>query len=423
MNPLPKVFRLRQNFQTSRVSNIPETVAQTLERFRPVLKPGATVAVGAGSRGISNIAAIIGAVCETLRTFGAAPFIIPAMGSHGGATAEGQLHVLESYGITEETMGVPIRASMEVIELGRTPSGVRVFLDRRAAEADFILPVNRVKPHTDFRGENESGVVKMAAVGFGKLSGAEEYHRQAFHLGYAKVFQEVAGLTLRTGRVLGGVAILENALHETADIVAVSRENFIAEDQELLKRAKAMMPRLPCEQVDLLIIDEMGKNLSGTGMDTNIIGRSVKGYIEGVPTHDTAPGISRILVCDLTPESDGNGIGIGLADFTTARLMDKLNLKATVINGLTAMTPFNARLPVYFENDREAIAMGLRTAGVENLSSGRVVRIKNTLSLSEIEMSESYQDEIKSRSDLTILTEAGEMGFDAKDNLKPFETA
>ncbi len=423
MHSLPKIFRIRQNFQTSSVSNIPETVTQTLERLRPVLKPGASVAVGAGSRGISNIAVIIRAVCETLRSFGAEPFIIPAMGSHGGATAEGQRHVLESYGITEETMGVPIKASMEVIELGVTPSGVRVYLDRMASEADFILPVNRVKPHTDFRGENESGVVKMTAVGFGKLSGAGEYHRQAYHLGYAKVFQEVAALTLSTGRVLGGVAILENALHETEDIVAVGRDHFIAEDQELLKRAKAMMPRLPCEQIDLLIIDEMGKNLSGTGMDTNIIGRSVKGYLEGVPTHDTAPSISRILVCDLTPESDGNGIGIGLADFTTARFMDKLNLKATIINGLTALTPFNAKLPVYFENDCEAISMGLRTAGVEDLSRGRVVRIKNTLSLSEIEMSESYLDEIKSRSELTILTEAGAMTFDAQSNLRPFETA
>jgi hypothetical protein len=420
MRPLPKVFRIRQNFQTRRVDHIPDTVAQALERLRPRLRPGSTVAVGAGSRGISNIATIIRAVCDTLRSFGAAPFIIPAMGSHGGATAEGQLHILAEYGITEEAMGAPLRATMEVIELGETPGGVRVFLDRHAAEADFILPVNRVKLHTDFKGENESGLIKMSAVGFGKLAGAQEYHRQAFHLGYPRVFREVAEVILKTGRVLGGVAILENALHETARIAAVAPDDFIAEEQQLLKEARAMMPRIPCEEIDLLIVDEIGKNISGAGMDTNIIGRSCNGYIAGVPTHDNTPRICRLLVCDLTAESNGNGVGIGMADFTTARFMDKLDLKATVINVLTALTPFNAKLPVYFENDREAIEQGLKSAGVEDLTRGRVVRIKNTLSLAEIEMSESYLDEVKSRSDLTITDEAVEMSFDAQGNLRSF---
>jgi hypothetical protein len=220
--------------------------------------------------------------------------------------------------------------------------------------------------------------------------------------------------------VLGGVAILENALHETARIAAVAPDDFIAEEQQLLKEAKAMMPRIPCDDIDLLIVDEIGKNISGAGMDTNIIGRSCNGYIAGVPTHDNTPRICRLLVCDLTAESNGNGVGIGMADFTTARFMDKLDLKATVINVLTALTPFNAKLPVYFENDREAIEQGLKSAGVEDLTRGRVVRIKNTLSLAEIEMSESYLDEVKSRSDLTITDEAVEMSFDAQGNLRSF---
>ncbi|HWQ33513.1 MAG TPA: lactate racemase domain-containing protein [Blastocatellia bacterium] len=422
MHPLPKVFRVRQNFQTADIGRLPDAVAQALERLRPLLTPGSTVAVGAGSRGISNIAGIIRAVCDTLRSFGAAPFIIPAMGSHGGATAEGQRRILAEYGITEETMGVPVRAAMDVIELGETASGVRVFLDRQAAEADFILPVNRVKPHTDFKGENESGLVKMTAVGFGKLAGAEEYHRQAFHLGYPRVFQEVTQLILNTGRLLGGVAILENALHETAKIAAVGPENFIADEQQLLREAKAMMPRIPCDEIDLLILDEIGKNISGAGMDTNIIGRSCQGYIAGVPTHENTPRIQRLLVCDLTAESNGNGVGIGMADFTTARFMDKLDLRATVINALTALTPFNARLPIYFENDREAIEKGLRSAGIEDLTRGRIVRIKNTLSLAEIEMSESYLNEVKSRSDLSIISEPVEMSFDAHGNLRPFDS-
>jgi hypothetical protein len=419
---LPKVFRVRQNFNAQRVDNIPRAVTQSLQSLSPLLalKGGERVAVGVGSRGISNLAAIVKAVCSTLRELGAEPFIVPAMGSHGGATAEGQRHILEGYGVTEEAMGVPIKASMEVVELGRTPSGIRVFLDRNAAEADFIFPVNRVKPHTDFKGENESGLIKMTAVGFGKLAGASEYHQAAFHLGYPRVFREVAQVVLSTGRVLGGLAILENALHETAKIVAIAPHSLIAEDQALLKEARQMMPRLPCEEIDLLIVDEIGKDLSGTGMDTNIIGRSVQGYIAGVPTHENVPRITRILVCDLTPGSNGNGIGIGLADFTTARFMDKLDLKATVINGLTALTPINAKIPIYFDNDRKAIEMALRTAGVEDLPRGRVVRIKNTLSLAEIEMSEAYLEEAKGRTELTILSQLREMEFDQQNNLRPF---
>lgn len=421
MPALPKVFRVRQNYRSDQIADLPHAVAQALERLRPALTPGAVVAVGAGSRGISSIAAIIRAVCDVLTGYGAKPFIIPAMGSHGGATAEGQRHVLESYGITEETMRVPIRASMEVVELGQTPGGIRVFLDRHAAEADFILPVNRVKPHTDFRGENESGIVKMTAVGFGKLAGAQEYHHQAYHLGHARVFREVASVVLSTGKVLGGLAILENALHETARITAVHPDNYLAEDQALLNEARRLMPRLPCDDVDLLIVDEIGKNLSGTGMDTNIIGRSVNGYIENVPTHDTAPRIRRILVRDLTVESAGNGIGIGLADFTTVRFMDKLNLQATVINGLTAMTPFNAKLPVYFGTDREAIEMGLKTAGIRELPTGRIVRIKNTLSLNVIEMSSAYFNEVQRHEHLTIIDEPREILFDAQGNLSDLE--
>lgn len=420
MTPLPRFFRVRQNFQTPQVDNIPDAVANALERLRPAIKKGSQVAVGAGSRGISHIADIIRSVCDRLRSWDAEPFIIPAMGSHGGATAEGQRHILAGYGITEENMGVPIRASMEAVELGLTPSGVRVFLDRHAAEADFILPVNRVKPHTDFKGENESGLVKMTAVGLGKLAGAEEYHRQAFHLGYARVFQEATGMVLSTGRMLGGVAVLENALHETAKIAAVTPGDFIAEDQQLLREARAMMPRIPCDEIDLLIVDEIGKNISGAGLDTNIIGRSVNGYIAFVPTHENCPRIRRILVCDLTSESNGNGVGIGLADFTTARFMEKLDLNATVINALTALTPFNAKLPVYFSNDHEAIAKGIRSAGLEDLTKARVVRIKNTLALEEIEMSESYLTEVQSRHDLTIIREAVEMSFDSQDNLNAF---
>jgi hypothetical protein len=422
---LPKVFRVRQHFNTERVENIPRAVAQALQTINPrlPLKGGERVAVGVGSRGIANLATIVKSVCRTLQEFGATPFVVPAMGSHGGATAEGQRHILESYGITEEAMGVPVKAAMETVELGRTPSGIRVFLDRHAAEADFILPVNRIKPHTDFRGENESGLVKMTAVGFGKYEGANEYHRAAFHLGYERVFQEVTRLILGAGRVLCGVAVLENALHETAKIAAAAAPNLIAADHALLEEARRMMPRLPCEQIDLLVIDEIGKNISGTGMDTNIIGRSVRGYLTGVPTHDNVPRITRILVCDLTLGSDGNAIGIGLADFTTARLMERLDLRATVINGLTALTPACAKLPVYFESDRQAIETGLKTAGLEDLATGRVVRIKNTLALAELEMSESYLDEVKARGDLTVLGETREMSFDARGNLQPFDAS
>lgn len=421
MMTLPQVFRVRQNFPSSPVSDLARTVAQELTRLRPRLTPSATVAIGAGSRGISNIAAIIRAVCDTLREFGARPFIVPAMGSHGGGTAANQLHLLAEYGITEATMGVPLKSSMEVVALGQTPAGVRVFLDRHAAEADFILPINRIKPHTDFKGDTESGLVKMAAVGLGKLAGAEEYHRQAFHLGYPRVFQEVAQAVNATGKLLGGLAILENALHQTAKIEAVASDNFIAGDQQLLCEAKALMPRIPCENIDLLIVDEMGKNISGAGLDTNIIGRSCQGYIVGVPTHENTPRIIRLLVCDLTAESNGNGVGIGLADFTTQRLMDKLDLGVTVLNVLTALTPFNAKLPICFANDRAAIEQALKSAGVADLTRGRVARIRNTLALGEVELSAAYWPEVQAQPHLTVLSTPAPMEFDAHGNLTPFD--
>jgi len=423
MGTLPRMFRVRQNFAHTTITDVPGEVRRALEDIRPSLRlrPGATVAVGVGSRGVTNIAAIAGAVCNTLKEFGAEPFIFPAMGSHGGATAEGQRQILAHYGVTEEAMGVPIKSSLEVITLGKTSDGVHVYLDRNASEADFILPINRIKPHTDFKGEHESGLIKMMAVGFGKYNGAIEYHRAAFHLGYPRVFRSATEIVLSSGRVLCGVAILENARHETARIVALTPDRLIEQEIELLKEAKRMMPRLPCHQIDLLIIDEIGKDISGTGMDTNITGRGVNGYITGTPVFEGAPGITRILVCDLTEASGGNGIGIGMADFTTARFMKKLDLRATIVNGLTALTPNNAKIPVCFDTDREAIEVGLKTAGVEDLRVGRVVRIKNTLTLGELEMSESYLGEIKSRTDLSIISDLYEIQFDESGNLLPQE--
>lgn len=417
MTPLPKLFRVRQRFVAPVVADIPAAVAAEMGRLRGALRPGASVAVGVGSRGISNLAVIIREVCRALRGQGAAPFIVPAMGSHGGGTAAGQREILAGYGVTEEAVGAPVRASMEVVELGRTPSDVRVFLDREAAGADFILPVNRVKPHTDFKGENESGLVKMTAIGLGKLAGAGEYHRAAFNLGHARVFREVTQAVLATGRMLGGVAILENARHETARIAAVPAAGLIEEDHELLEEARRMMPRLPCEEIDLLVIDEMGKDVSGAGMDTNIIGRAPQGYLAGVPAFAGAPRITRILVRDLTPASHGNAVGIGLADFTTARLMAKLNPEAMILNSLTALAPLCAKLPISFARDREAIEAGLRTAGLEDLSSGRLVRIKNTLALEELEMSEAYLGEVRGRDDLAVVGEPREIEFNADGNL------
>src|SRR3989454_6795335 len=309
---LPKMLRVRQTFARPGVADIPRTVAETLAGARVPIKGGDTVAVGAGSGGIANIDTIVGATVRHLKDLGARPFVFPAMGSHGGGTPEGQLSVLEHYGIIEATMGCPIRATMEVVQVGEA-LGLPVWLDAYAAEANWIGLVNRVKPHTDFKGSIESGLFKMMTIGLGKWKGALQYHRANVNHGYETVITAVGREMLAKARIGFGLGIVENGYDETAHVEAFAPEALESGERRLLKNAREWMARLPFSPIDVLIVEEMGKNISGAGMDTNVIGRPSNPH-EPFPAD---PKILWIVALDLTEDSDGNAVGIGNADFTT----------------------------------------------------------------------------------------------------------
>lgn len=412
--PFPKVLRVQQNFEAARISDIPAKVAEEMDKLdlSGKLKPGQTVAITAGSRGIANIAAIIRAVGAELKQRGVRPFIVPAMGSHGGGTAEGQKGVLEHYGITEATMGVPIRATMETTQIGATSRGVPVFLDNYALEADHIVVINRVKPHTDFDGDIESGLCKMMAIGLGKHTGAIHYHRANIKYGYYEVITEVARVVMQNCRILFGLGIVENAYDETAVIEAIAAPGIETRERQLLQIAKANLARIPFDQGDVLVIDEMGKNISGAGMDTNVIGRNVS-QRERAPVK---PVFTRIFVRDLSDESYGNAVGIGLADIVSRRLVNKIDYRPTYINAITSTNVEAARIPVTFDTDREALETAFSTCG-SSAETCRLIWIRNTLKLDQFIATEALLDEIKGKPNLKVLEHLGELSFDRDGNL------
>jgi hypothetical protein len=415
----PNMYRIRQRFEGPAVADIPAMVQAELSGLdvASVIKPGQTVALTAGSRGVANIATILRATVNYLQTIGAKPFVIPAMGSHGGGTAEGQLDVLHHYGITEDSMGVPLRASMEVVQIGETPDGLPVWLDKHASEADHIGVINRVKPHTDFSGAIESGLFKMMTIGLGKYHGAQHYHRANVQYGYEHVIRTVGRTVLQQARIAFGLGIIENGYDQTAVIRAVPTSQFEATELELQARAKHLAARLPFDFIHLLIIEEMGKNISGTGMDTKVIGR-IMNIIEPPPTH---PRILRIYVRDLHDDSYGNAMGVGLADFVSRRLVNKIDPTATYINGLTGLSPESARIPVTLDTDREAVEAALGTIGLVQPEDARIVRIHNTLLLEELEVSEALFPEVKPRDTLEILWGPKALTFDRTGGLPTFK--
>jgi hypothetical protein len=349
-----------------------------------------------------------------LKDLGARPFVFPAMGSHGGGTADGQISVLEHYGITEATMGCPIRATMEVVQVGEA-LGLPVWLDAYAAEATWIGLVNRVKPHTDFKGSIESGLFKMMTIGLGKWKGAVQYHRANVNHGYETVITAVGREMLAKARIGFGLGIVENGYDETAHVEAFAPEALESGERRLLKSAREWMARLPFSPIDVLIVEEMGKNISGAGMDTNVIGRPSNPH-EPFPAD---PKILWIVALDLTEDSYGNAVGIGNADFTTRRLVDKIDMKPTLINAITACAPNGAKVPATYETDREAIETALSCIGLTPPERARVIRIKNTLMLGEIEVSEAFGPELAKRPDLTPLGDAAPLPFDAAGRLSP----
>ena len=412
----PRMIRVRQKFDARRVADVSQEVQAQLASLKlgETIRAGQTVAITAGSRGIANIGKITRAAVDHMKSLGAVPFIVPAMGSHGGGTAEGQTGILAGYGITPEAMGCEIRASMETVIIDQTPQGIPVHFDKHASHADHVLIVGRVKPHTGFVGDIESGLHKMMLIGLGKHAGAKIYHRAIADYSFTEIVTAVAASVIKKCRVVGGLAIVENAYDETALIEAVSPAQFFEREKALLKLAVQWLPRLPFASADLLIIDRIGKNISGTGMDTNVIGRK---YNDHAATDMDVARCRRIFVRGLTEETHGNATGIGMAEFTNQRTVDSIDKQITAINCLTGLHPTAAMTPIAFESDREVITAALQTVGLVEPTQSKVIQISNTLQLAECLVSEAYLAELSARDDLTALTEPTDMAFDDQGNL------
>lgn len=414
----PRMVEVRQRIPSPKLEHFISEIRTELRKagLSKKIKPGANIAITAGSRGVAHYPEILSTVVDEVRKAGGEPFLIPTMGSHGGATLEGQIGVLKSLGITPESVGAPIRATMEVDEIGRLDNGNPVYVDRNALKADGIVVVGRVKPHTDFKDKIESGVMKMIVIGLGKQKGAEMIHRFQAE-GYHRLLPLAAKLIMKKTPIILGLAIVENAHHEIAIVKAIEPKNIELEEVKLLEKSKELLARIPFIEIDVLMIDEIGKNVSGTGMDTNVIGRF---WLPG-ERELLAPDIKRIIVSDLTEETHGNAIGIGLADITTQRLVNKIDYQAMFVNALTAGHPICAKTPVFLPNDRDTIAMALQTCGPVDPLEAKIVRIKNTLELDRLWISESLYRMVKADSELKkrleIIDEPREMQFDVLGNL------
>ncbi len=348
---------------------------------------GRRIAVTAGSRGIASLQEIVKSVCAWLKAQGAQPFVIPAMGSHGGATAAGQRKILADYGVTAENVGAEIKSDMATVRLGETSEGFQVFMDRNAWEADGVVVMNRVKPHTAFSGKIESGLLKIMAVGMGKRDGARETHRWCRKFGYEQAIRAISGVMLGTGKILCGLAVVENEMHQIAALRAVLPDGIPAMEEATLPLARKLVPRFPFSRFQLLIVNEMGKNISGTGMDTKIVGRGLK--LEP----GEGPEIGLIYVRDLTAESDGNATGMGQADIMHERLYRKIDLQKIYVNVQTSLNPLMARLPMYVASDRGALDIALGTLGAPDVGTQRIIWIQDTLNMNRIAVTETLAQE------------------------------
>lgn len=412
MSDYPMIFRVRQSFERPQVKDIPAEVEAQLASLSlgDKIKPGDSVAVNAGSRGIANIHLIIKAIVDHVKKLGGEPFIVPAMGSHGGGTAEGQQKIIESYGITEAFCGCPIRASMETVVVCDAKEGFPVHFDKHAFGADHVVVCGRVKPHTTFVGDIESGLMKMLLIGLGKHAGAKVYHRAIKDYSFGQILRSVAGEVLARCRVVAGVAIVENGFDETAKITAVAPDEFEEREKELFILAKKWMPKLPFDRADVLLIDELGKDISGSGMDTNVIGRK---YFAHQAREDETPKVGYIGVRDLTKVTHGNATGIGKAEFCLTRVVEKINVEATRTNVLTGGGALGAMLPLDYPTDRELLDHAFPLIGLTPPPKARLLWIQSTINVEEVECSAAYMDEAKGRDDLEILCEARPLPFDS----------
>jgi len=418
----PQMIRIRQKFESRAISDIPREISKQVRQL-PLenrIRPNQRVAIACSSRGIAHYGLIIQSVVSSIKRLGLKPFIIPAMGSHGSATAEGQKAVLENLEVSQEKCGAPVRSSLEVEPIGVTKEGIPVLIDRLASEADFIVPVNRIKRHTDFEGEIESGVMKIMVIGLGKQKGAEVYHQAMYRYGYERVILSVARKVIESGRILFGVGIIEDAFAQSASIHVLKPQELEKREKELLVISKESTPGLPFDDVDVLVIDEMGKDISGSGFETKVVGRIGLPLISKEPE---TPRVKRIVVCNLTDKTEGNAAGVGIADLITRRLADKIDMESTNMNCLTSGDPEGGKIPIIMENDKEAIQMAIQCVGKIPKNKLRMIRIKNTLHLDVVEVSTAYKEDLGKRQDLELISEEEPMAFDEKCNLKPFTTS
>lgn len=413
---LQKLVPIRQNFSDRRLPNLPASVRDAMQSaaWTQAVKPGSRIAIGVGSRGITNIDVIAKAVVDFWKSRDCKPFLIPVMGSHGAATGPGQADVLAHYGITEKTMGCPIVSSLDVEPIGTTPDGVEVVMAKDALEADGVMLCARVKWHTDFEGTLESGIHKMMAIGLGKWAGAQRYHTHGLKLGLERVIRTVGEVVLGTGKMLGGLAILEDARHSTAEVHAVGAAGMVEAEEKLLERVKSWKPNIPVKELDILIVDEIGKNFSGAGMDTKVINRSGR---RGPNVWDGVPTIHRVFARDLSPLSYGNAVGIGLCDVIADRLYKKIDFEPTWINSLTASSLTAAYVPLHFAADRTCIEKIAPTCGKLDVSDVSIAWIRNTMDLSEMLISENLLDEVRRNPDIEVLGEPVEIEYDSDGNL------
>jgi hypothetical protein len=410
--PLPRMAKIRQAFAASEVAEVAGALRDQLAKPGVIdtVKPGMQIAIGVGSRGVAEISKLARVTVEEIKKRRGVPFIVPAMGSHGGATAEGQRQVLANLGVTEETAGCEIRSSMDVVELGRLENGLPVYMDKLAHAADGIVVINRVKPHTCFRSSNESGMVKMITIGLGKQKGAESCHAYSFKY-MAEHILAMSAISLARTPILFGVGTVENAYERIARVVAVPANELVEVEKGMLIEAKANMPKFMFDQFDALIVEQIGKEISGDGMDPNITGRYPTPYASG------GPDITKIAVLDLTETTHGNATGMGAADFITRKLADKINFEMVYANGLTSTVVGPGRMPVVLDDDRDAILAAVKTCNARDLARARVVRIKDTLHMGDIFVSESMLAEARSNPAIEVLSPPADLVFDRAGNL------
>ncbi|MFA6507827.1 MAG: lactate racemase domain-containing protein [Treponemataceae bacterium] len=410
--PIPRMVRFRQLFPRPVVADVVGEVRRGVagRRLLEPLKKGGTVAIAVGSRGITNQPLIVKTLVEEIRRAGGLPFIVPAMGSHAGASAEGQTAMLRGMGFTEEYTGAPIRATMDTVELGTTAGGMPVLMDRYAHEADGLVIINRIKPHVCFRGPYESGLMKMITIGLGKQRGADIAH----NLGFGKMpehIPEIARAAIKKSKLLFAVGLIENPFHETCRVVTLRPEEIETEEPKLLAEARELCPKLHFDSLDALIIDEIGKDISGSGFDTNVVGRYHSSWISGGPV------ITRLLILDISEKSKGNGNGLGMADFTTQRAAEKFDFTQTYPNTLTATLTGGVKIPMVLPNDRQAIQACIKTSNLYDWNTARIVRIRNTLLLDEIEVSENMLPSLVGDSRFEIAGDPFDPIFNAEGNL------